>query len=122
MDEALVLCALDISGGRTWNTTLAPPSQKIGTFDTELGREFFLAVARELRMTLHLKQFSGLNSHHFLEAAFKGLAARCAGPWPSIRTPAAAWRPRKACWYDCDHRLRRGKPLLPQPLAVLHRP
>ena len=72
MDEALVLCALDISGRAHLEYDLTLPSQKIGTFDTELGREFFLAVAREMRLTLHLKQFSGLNSHHILEAAFKG--------------------------------------------------
>lgn len=72
MDEALVLCALDISGRAHLEYDLTLPSQKIGTFDTELGREFFLAVARELKLTLHLRQFSGLNSHHILEAAFKG--------------------------------------------------
>jgi imidazoleglycerol-phosphate dehydratase len=72
MDEALVLCALDISGRAQLEYALTLPSQKIGTFDTELGREFFLAVSRELRLTLHLRQFSGLNSHHILEAAFKG--------------------------------------------------
>jgi imidazoleglycerol-phosphate dehydratase len=72
MDEALVLCALDISGRAHLEYDLVLPSQKIGTFDTELGREFFLAVCRELKLTLHLRQFSGLNSHHILEAAFKG--------------------------------------------------
>jgi imidazoleglycerol-phosphate dehydratase len=72
MDEALVLCALDISGRAHLEYDLTLPSQKIGTFDTELGREFFLAVSRELKLTLHLKQFSGLNSHHIMEAAFKG--------------------------------------------------
>jgi len=72
MDEALVLCALDISGRAHLTYDLTLPSQKIGAFDTELGREFFLAVARELKLTLHLRQFSGLNSHHILEAAFKG--------------------------------------------------
>lgn len=72
MDEALVLCALDVSGRSHLEYALALPSEKIGTFDTELGREFFLAVSRELRLTLHLRQLSGLNSHHILEAAFKG--------------------------------------------------
>ncbi len=72
MDEALVLCVLDISGRTHLEYALTLPAQKIGTFDTELGREFFLAVARELKLTLHLRQFSGLNSHHILEAAFKG--------------------------------------------------
>jgi len=72
MDEALVLCALDISGRAHLEYSLTIPSEKVGTFDTELGREFFLAVSRELKLTLHLRQFSGLNSHHILEAAFKG--------------------------------------------------
>ena len=70
--EALVLCAVDISGRAHLEYGLTPPSQKIGSFDTELGREFFLAVCRELGLTLHLRQLSGLNSHHVLEAAFKG--------------------------------------------------
>ena len=65
-------CALDISGRAHLEYGLTLPSEKIGTFDTELGREFFLAVSRELKLTLHLRQFSGLNSHHILEAAFKG--------------------------------------------------
>jgi imidazoleglycerol-phosphate dehydratase len=72
MDEALVLCAVDISGRAHLEYGLVLPSEKIGTFDTELGREFFLAVSREMKLTLHLRQFSGLNSHHILEAAFKG--------------------------------------------------
>ena len=72
MDEALVLCALDISGRAHLEYDLRLPSQKIGSFDAELGREFFLAVCRELKLTLHLRQLSGLNSHHILEAAFKG--------------------------------------------------
>ncbi len=72
MDEALVMCALDISGRAHLSYDLAPPAQKIGEFDTELGREFFLGFCRELKLTLHLTQLSGLNSHHILEAAFKG--------------------------------------------------
>lgn len=72
MDEALVLVALDLSGRGTlgWQATL--PTQKIGTFDTELGKEFFVALAREARITLHFYQFAGENSHHILEAMFKG--------------------------------------------------
>lgn len=72
MDETLVLCALDISGRAHLEYGLLLPSQKIGSFDAELGREFFLAVCREMKLTLHLRQFTGLNSHHILEAAFKG--------------------------------------------------
>ena len=72
MDEALVLVALDLSGRGTLGYGLTLPTQKVGMFDTELGKEFFLALAREARITLHFKQFSGENSHHILEAAFKG--------------------------------------------------
>lgn len=72
MDEALVLCALDISGRATLRYSLEPPAQKVGTFDTELGEEFFMAFARSAGVTLHLRQLDGTNSHHILEAAFKG--------------------------------------------------
>ena len=72
MDEALVLCALDISGRATLRYGLVPPAQKIGTFDTELAEEFFMAFTRAAGVTLHLRQLDGKNSHHILEAAFKG--------------------------------------------------
>lgn len=72
MDEALVLTALDLSGRGTLGYDVALPTQKVGTFDTELGKEFFLALAREARITLHFHQFAGENSHHILEAMFKG--------------------------------------------------
>ena len=72
MDEALVLVALDLSGRGTLGFQAAIPSPRVGTFDTELGQEFFLAVAREARITLHIRQLAGENSHHILEAMFKG--------------------------------------------------
>lgn len=72
MDEALVLCALDISGRATLRYGLNPPSQKVGTFDTELIEEFFMGFTRSAGVTLHLRQLDGTNSHHILEAAFKG--------------------------------------------------
>lgn len=72
MDEALVLCALDISGRATLRYGLNPPSQKVGTFDTELVEEFFMGFTRAAGVTLHLRQLDGTNSHHILEAAFKG--------------------------------------------------
>ena len=50
------------------------PSQKVGTFDTELVKEFFLALTRETRITLHIRQLAGENTHHILEAMFKGTA------------------------------------------------
>ena len=72
MDEALVLCALDISGRAALRYSLNPPSQKVGTFDTELVEEFFMGFTRAAGVTLHLRQLDGTNSHHILEAAFKG--------------------------------------------------
>jgi imidazoleglycerol-phosphate dehydratase len=71
MDEALVLCAVDLSGRGMLRYTANIPSQKIGTFDTELAQEFFLALARTAGITLHLKQLDGENSHHIVEAMFK---------------------------------------------------
>lgn len=72
MDEALVIAAVDLSGRGTLGYCADLPSQKVGTFDTELVREFFLALTREARITLHLRQLAGENTHHILEAMFKG--------------------------------------------------
>ena len=74
MDEALVLAAVDLSGRGALGWAAELPTQKVGTFDTELGKEFFLAVTREARITLHLRQLAGENSHHILEAMFKAFA------------------------------------------------
>lgn len=74
MDEALILCAIDLSGRGYLAYELAIPAAKIGTFDTELGKEFFLALTRTSQMTLHLRQMAGENSHHILEGAFKAFA------------------------------------------------
>lgn len=71
MDEALVLCAVDLSGRATLRYRAGIPSQKIGTFDTELIQEFFLALTRAAGITLHLQQLDGENSHHIAEAMFK---------------------------------------------------
>ena len=71
MDEALVLCAVDISGRSSLNFDLPIPSQKIGSFDTELVEEFFLAFVRSCPMSLHLRLLTGKNSHHIAEGAFK---------------------------------------------------
>ena len=74
MDEALILAAVDISGRGGFYTDLACPTEKVGTFDTELAAEFFTAFARDGGITLHLRQLSGANSHHILEGAFKAAA------------------------------------------------
>jgi len=74
MDDAQVRCALDLSGRPylIWNLTL--PTAKIGSFDTELLREFFQALSTHGGITLHLDQLHGINSHHIAEAAFKSVA------------------------------------------------
>ena len=74
MDEALVLAALDLSGRGLLTYAMQIPAQKVGTFDTELTEEFFAALCREAGITLHLRQLCGRNSHHLIEAAFKGFA------------------------------------------------
>ena len=71
MDEALILAALDLSGRSFLRFDLTIPTEKVGTFDTELVKEFFLAFTREAACTLHLKQFDGENSHHIIEGTFK---------------------------------------------------
>ncbi len=74
MDDALVRAALDISGRPylVWNVEM--PTAKIGTFDTELVREFFTAFAMQGGLTLHVEALDGFNSHHIAEAAFKAVA------------------------------------------------
>jgi len=72
MDESLVLVAVDISGRSHLGYDLRIPADKVGVFDTELVQEFFLGFVRSLGATLHLKQMEGSNSHHIIEAAFKG--------------------------------------------------
>jgi len=74
MDDALVRTALDLSGRAylVWNVDL--PTPKIGTFDTELVREFFQAFSSQGGITLHVDALHGINSHHMAEAAFKSVA------------------------------------------------
>lgn len=74
LDEALVLAAIDISGRGElyWDVPIGPA--KVGTFDTELGREFFAGLARDAGMTVHLRELAGENAHHILEATFKAFA------------------------------------------------
>lgn len=74
MDEALILCAVDISGRGESYYDLKIPAYKVGDFDTELTEEFLRAFARDAGVTLHTKQLAGVNSHHIIEGAFKALA------------------------------------------------
>ena len=74
MDDAQIACALDLSARPYLICNLAFPTAKIGTFDTELVREFFQALSTHGGITLHIDLRHGLNSHHIAEAAFKALA------------------------------------------------
>ena len=71
MDEALILTAVDISGRSCLCYGLEIPTEKIGTFDTELVEEFFLGFTRNCPMSLHIRQMDGKNSHHIVEGCFK---------------------------------------------------
>ena len=73
MDEALVQCVLDLSGRAYLAYRMEIPTEKIGSFDTELVEEFLLAFTRSADVTLHVRQLDGTNSHHIVEALFKGL-------------------------------------------------
>ena len=74
MDEALILTAVDISGRSCLCYGMEIPTEKIGTFDTELVEEFFLAFTRNCPMSLHIRQLAGKNAHHIVEGTFKSVA------------------------------------------------
>jgi len=73
MDEALILCAVDLSGRDLLIYDAVLPTAKVGDFDTELVEDFMLGFSRTLRATIHIRQISGKNSHHIIEAMFKAL-------------------------------------------------
>ena len=73
MDEALVETTADISGRAWLSSDVRCPTEKVGDFDTELCEEFLRAFVRTAGITLHVRQLRGSNSHHILEAVFKGL-------------------------------------------------
>ena len=76
MDEALILAAVDFSGRCHLGYMLDIPTEKVGTFDTELCEEFWRAFVRQAQCALHLRTLAGKNSHHIIEGAFKA-AGRC---------------------------------------------
>ena len=73
MDEALILCAADLSGRSCLRNSVTLPTQKVGTFDTELVQEFLLGFVRKAEITLHFRMLDGENTHHIIEAMFKAL-------------------------------------------------
>lgn len=74
MDEALILAAVDLSGRGMLCWEVPMPTDKVGTFDTELAKEFWLAFTRKGGCTLHLRRLAGENSHHIIEGVFKAAA------------------------------------------------
>lgn len=74
MDEALILTAVDFSGRDYLGYGLQIPTEKVGSFDTELVEEFWLGFVRNARCNLHFQQLAGSNSHHIIEGAFKSAA------------------------------------------------
>ena len=74
MDEALVMCALDLCGRPYLVCDLTLDREKVGDLETEMVREFFYAVSYGAAMNLHIRQMSGANNHHIIEAAFKAFA------------------------------------------------
>lgn len=74
MDESLILSAVDLSGRGLLGFDLQIPTQKVGTFDTELVEEFWLGFIRNAEATLHIRQLAGTNSHHIIEGVFKSVA------------------------------------------------
>lgn len=74
LDEALIQVALDFSGRPHLSYGLQIPTERVGTYDTQLVREFFVAIVNHAQMTLHIRQLDGINSHHIIEATFKAFA------------------------------------------------
>ncbi|MGL5878965.1 MAG: imidazoleglycerol-phosphate dehydratase, partial [Xenococcaceae cyanobacterium] len=74
LDEALIQVALDFSGRPHLSYGLQIPTERVGRYDTQLVREFFVAVVNHSQMTLHIRQLDGINSHHIIEATFKAFA------------------------------------------------
>lgn len=73
MDETLILCACDLSGRAVLGWSVELPSATVGDFDTELAKEFWLSFVRNCPGSVHIRQISGENTHHIIEAVFKGM-------------------------------------------------
>ena len=79
MDETLIACACDLSGRDYLGWAVELPAEKVGDFDTELAKEFWLGFVRNCPASIHIHQMAGENTHHILEAIFKGMGRCLAG-------------------------------------------
>ena len=114
MDEALILCAVDLSGRCTLNWDVHCNTEKVGDFDVECAKEFWLGFARSVPATIHFVQFAGENTHHILEACFKGAGHALGAAVKIDEATRTKFLPRKDCWYDRNYRLWRGQPVQPE--------
>lgn len=97
MDETLVMAAVDISGRGQAYCELPVPTERVGSFDTELAVEFFYAFARDAKLTLHVRELAGGNSHPLSRPPLRPWAVRCATPASSIPACRASPAPRARC-------------------------
>ena len=97
MDEALILCAVDLSGRGGYYEELAIPTEKIGAFDTQLVYEFMWAFAANARLTLHLRKLAGRNSHHIVGGPSRPWAAPCGRRRRPIPASGTKFHPPKGC-------------------------
>ena len=104
MDEALVLCAVDLSGRCTLNWDVHCKTEKVGDFDVECASEFWLGFARNVPATLHFVQFAGEKiPTTFSKPASRARATRWLRQSPLMPPTGTRSPPRKDCWYDRDH-------------------
>lgn len=103
MDEALLLCAVDLSGRCTLRWDVRCPTEKVGDFDVECAREFWLGFARSVPATLHFVQLAGRTATTSSKPAGKGWPGPCPPPSGSIRHTGTRSPQRKDCWYDRRH-------------------
>ena len=97
MDEALILCAVDLSGRGGYYEELSIPTEKIRAFDTQLVYEFMWAFAANARLTLHLREAGGRNSHHIVEGPSRPWAAPCGRRRRPIPASGTKFHPPKGC-------------------------
>lgn len=98
MDEALILTAVDIGGRSSVNFDVEIPTQKVGDFDTELVKEFVLALAREMGLTVHIRMLAEKTAHHIMRGSLRAWADRCVRRAPSKRNMRTRSHLQKECY------------------------